>query len=780
MRRKTQTQTVTLEVVLKLLTTNKVFTATVGTIAIAGSLAILSPNPTISRTASCISSAVAGGWISYELLERKNGELKSQAEKHKALAASSSAKQSAQELAIRERETALEVRQGHIEALESTYKQRADNAATAKAQREIEAAKRQLNTESRVKIRDAEVRLKAAVKLAEQAEAKLKKAIAHHEQAITTAKQHFQSESDKAILAKQVELDKARQELEAARTDADKARADTQHVRAEFGEYQEYLAKAKADLQRRVLLAADAAGKAVLDEYEKENSAVDVRVMSLADSLRRESLERAALKEENAKLLAPKRCLIRGKQGDLARQIQSFVHRLRTKDDRPVRMHFAGIEEQGKMDVFSFEPIIGTPDDIKPHKAEMIQSLRVVGIKAIAYNGARGCIEFAIQTGAKTKISSADMSRILKPATEFKQMASRWHRVRITGGSESGKSPTAELIAYAIADSIEADLFFHNPVAGSIKAHMSLPQVSSGDEECLAALIELSQNLTDMSNGRKAKPAKFQFHVFDEIDTLIAGSDEAAAAIELIIKRGSHYGIGIALTGQSDAVSLFKGFTHSDMNNLVQIALGENAKTTIEKSQVIDTNSKATLKERADLIAGYCLEKNHELKLIADGPTQDAAAFRYALIKAGNKPVTFSVLPEFGSLNHIAEKLFVATDKNKAELSNPAQSSKVAKAATQNAETQSVKEPLHFELNRADTELALSQIEPNTSGEKLVKTELRLLDLGKAGLKCPYCDEVSSTYYQKRVRKKDSTVQMRCRTKSCGSGGKFRVQIATK
>ena len=779
MQRKVKPQQITLDLVLKVLIANKLFTGMMGSIFLTGVLAILSPNPTISRAAGCAASAIAGSWFSYEWLDRKNGELRSQAEKSKALADSLSAKISAKELAIRERETALQVRQGHVEALQSTYKQRADNAATAKAQREIEAAKRKLDTEARVKIRDAEVKSKAAVKSAEQAEAKLKKAIADHEKAIASAKQHFQSESDKAIFAKQVELDKACEELEAARVGADKARADVQYVRAEFEEYQAHLEKAKADLQRRVVLAADAASKAMSDEYEKENSAVNVRVMSLAASLRRESLERAALKEENSKLLAPKRCLIKGKQGDLARQLQSFVHRLRTKDDRPVWMHFAGIEEQGKIDVFSFEPITGTPDDIKPHKAEMVQFLRVIGIKSIVYNGAKGCIEFAIETGAKAKISSADMGRILKPASDFKKMASRWHRVRITGGSESGKSPTAELIAYAISDSIEADLFFHNPVAGSIKAHMSLPQVSSGDEECLAALIELGQTLTDMSNGQKAKPAKFQFHVFDEIDTLISGNNEAAEAIELIIKRGSHYGIGIALIGQSDAVSLFKGFTHSDMNNLVQIALGENAKTTIEKSQVIDTSSKATLKERADLIAGYCLEKNSELKLIADGPNQDAAAFRYALVKAGNKPVTFVTLPEFGALNPIAEKMSVSTNKSKTDLSKTAKLQKAVKVAVQNAETHDVRESLHFEQDRAGTELAPSQTDLETSGEKIVKTELRLLDLSTADIKCPYCDEVSSTYYQKRVRKRDSTVQMKCKTENCDSGGRFRVQIVT-
>ena len=282
-----------------------------------------------------------------------------------------------------------------------------------------------------------------------------------------------------------------------------------------------------------------------------------------------------------------------------------------------------------------------------------------------------------------------------------------------------------------------------------------------------------------MSNGQKAKPAKFQFHVFDEIDTLISGNNEAAEAIELIIKRGSHYGIGIALIGQSDAVSLFKGFTHSDMNNLVQIALGENAKTTIEKSQVIDTSSKATLKERADLIAGYCLEKNSELKLIADGPNQDAAAFRYALVKAGNKPVTFITLPEFGSLNHIAEKMSVSTNKSKTDLSKTAKLQKAVKVAVQNAETHDVRESLHFEQDRAGTELAPSQTDLETSGEKIVKTELRLLDLSTADIKCPYCDEVSSTYYQKRVRKRDSTVQMKCKTENCESDGRFRVQIVT-
>ena len=80
--------------------------------------------------------------------------------------------------------------------------------------------------------------------------------LATHEKALAEAKAFYQSESDKAILEKQVELDNARGEVDAARADAEKARADAQHVRAEFGEYQAQLEAVKVAGEKKVSVVA--------------------------------------------------------------------------------------------------------------------------------------------------------------------------------------------------------------------------------------------------------------------------------------------------------------------------------------------------------------------------------------------------------------------------------------------------------------------------------------------------------------------------------------------
>jgi hypothetical protein len=51
---------------------------------------------------------------------------------------------------------------------------------------------------------------------------------------------------------------------------------------------------------------------------------------------------------------------------------------------------------------------------------------------------------------ASQTIIEADINKIWKTSDKFKSIVKSWSRVRVTGGSESGKSPTAENIAVCI------------------------------------------------------------------------------------------------------------------------------------------------------------------------------------------------------------------------------------------------------------------------------------------------------------------------------------------
>ena len=283
-----------------------------------------------------------------------------------------------------------------------------------------------------------------------------------------------------------------------------------------------------------------------------------------------------------------------------------------------------------------------------------------------------------------------------------------------------------------------------------------------------------------MSNGTKSRPGRFQFHVFDEIDTLITGNAEAINAIELIIKRGSHYGIGIALLGQSDAVTVFTGMTHSDMNNLVQIAIGENARTFIDKMQGVSADDKKKMEDKRSLISDYCNAKNKALGLIASGRNQDAEAFRYCAVKAPDQPVTFYELPEFGSLNPVSEIADPRTCASVVKALKPDSPGGSARNAAESSATPIEKDSRNSATNAAKGAQGMRQSALGTrwfgrSGESA--PVLRKLDLKSVGADCPHCGESSKAAKAWRVRKSDSSLEMTCKTEGCASKGKFRVHL---
>lgn len=784
-RKHPDSQAEMLSTLLRLASARKLYSGLMASILLSALLALFLPSAGARRTAENATFAFMGAAALSVATEQKTGELRALAIKSKALADDLGRKLADRELVSQQQEIDLQGRETHLKTLESTYKQRCDNAATQRIQREVEAQKRRIETDARNKIREAESKLKTANRQAVAAESKLKKAIAQHEKALADANAFYQSQSDKTILEKQIELDNARGEADAARAAAEKACADAQHVRAEFGEHQDHLEVVKADLQRRVLLAADAAGQAVASEYEKENSKVDVKVLGLAESLRRESLERSALKEENLRLQAPKHCPIDSVQGRRANHIQSFIHGLKdgNGNNHGYRMHWMNIAELGANDIYSYQTctaFTGTAEDMAKHVHLLRIALRCDGLPKVRHNNKTGFIEFVIPQGHVEPVSEKDICRLLKSADVFVRNSASWQRSRITGGSESGKSPTSELLAYSMVGQLDADLYFHNPVTNSLKAHMTLPQVSSGDEECLAALLQLGADLEAMSNGTKSRPDRFQFHIFDEVDTLITGSTEAINAIELIIKRGSHYGIGIALLGQSDAVTVFTGMTHSDMNNLVQIAIGENARTFIDKMQGVSADDKKKMEDKRRLISDYCNAKNKALGLIASGRNQDAEAVRYCAVKAPNQPVIFYELPPFGSLNPVPKKADLRTCASTAKVPKIAKPGGRVENAAEISESPTEKDSRNLPASAAKGAQGVRQTAPNMcwfgrSGESA--PVLRQLDLKEVGAECPHCGESSKAAKSWRVRKSDSSLEMRCKTEGCVSKGKFRVHI---
>lgn len=757
-------------IAMGLISKNPKLSGILGGLMLTTLVGVLAPSPQVRGIAQNASFAIGSAFVVSSAYSKAVGELQAEVKRCRASAAS---------VAVRASEVELEAQR--LKQAEATMKERVINQVTTAKNNEVARAKSQLER----KLASAERNLETSNgKLAKAALELNNLKLAHSDQivAINADAQSAQRTAvDAALVEKQVALDKvlgevtiAQSEAKTAQQELSRANRQIEAVQGQMGEVNESFNQKLAQTASHVFESQSAVLAEAGTEAEKS-------MQKAALELQWEKQERIKLSAENRSLNAPKHCPIDSVQGRKANHIQAFIHGLKDGNDKNLgyRMHWMNIAEAGANDIYSYQPctaFTGTAEDMTKHIYQLRIALRCDGLPKVRHNNKTGFIEFVIPQGHVEPVSDKDMSRLLKSADAFIRNGAGWQRSRITGGSESGKSPTSELLAYSIAGQLDADLYFHNPVANSLKAHMTLPQVSSGDDDCLVALIQLGNDLEAMSNGTKSRPDKFQYHVFDEVDTLITGNAEAIKAIELIIKRGSHYGIGIALLGQSDAVTVFSGMTHSDMNNLVQIAIGENARTFIDKMQGVSADDKKKMEDKRSLISDYCNAKNKALGLIASGRNQDPEAFRYCAVKAPNQPVIFYEMPAFGSLN---PKPVDAVQNTYQNTPKPAKQGVGLKIDVQNTETTIYPDRTPVLENRSEGVLGVFSSKTAPCSEQVVLSGVRLLDLKEKGVKCPCCSERSHGRVNGHIRKTDSTVLMRCKTEGCESDGKFRAQILT-
>ena len=176
-KRKTNaTQTEFLTTVLRLANAHKLYSGLMASIVLSALLALILPGAGARRMAENATFAFMGGAALAVATEQTNGSLRAAAIKNKTLVDELSRKLTDKDLATQQQEISLQSREAHLKTLESTYKQRCDNAATQKIQREVEKEKRKFENEARSKVREAESRLSAATRLADAADKKLKTA----------------------------------------------------------------------------------------------------------------------------------------------------------------------------------------------------------------------------------------------------------------------------------------------------------------------------------------------------------------------------------------------------------------------------------------------------------------------------------------------------------------------------------------------------------------------------------------------------------------------------
>jgi hypothetical protein len=231
-----------------------------------------------------------------------------------------------------------------------------------------------------------------------------------------------------------------------------------------------------------------------------------------------------------------------------------------------------------------------------------------------------------------------ELPRGVRTADKFLSTVKNWRRVRITGGSESGKSPTAENLVCAILSQIKGTCDFFDPMFDSVKNYRSIPAVG--------------RSHSDSVKGLKAYQAKMQaipsdslyLAWFDEIDTTLDENPKSSSDLKAVLKQSSHKNSGLVITGQNANVRNLKGgFDRSDMNNFVCLHIGDNYRDALANSHLSESE-RSNLMKTGDALTDYCAAKNEE-----DGlDLTDPAAYRFALVLEPNKKGFFMILPEFG------------------------------------------------------------------------------------------------------------------------------------
>jgi len=243
---------------------------------------------------------------------------------------------------------------------------------------------------------------------------------------------------------------------------------------------------------------------------------------------------------------------------------------------------------------------------------------------------------------ARVPVAAKDVSKLWKTSPQFISLVRNWSRVRITGGSEAGKSPLAELLVAAwqqTGRTMDVRLAF--PLKGSNKNHWTIPvthdTVPSAVKEALQVLA--------------AKAQTNKVYVLDEMDKALGDNGKGLATdVKELMKVASHYGLGLVLIGQNANVKGWQGLDRSDFESVVSVDIGRNAYHAIENSAMSE-DEKKDLKGKLEKLLAYVEQENADL----DPVTDSDKLIRFALVREPNKSPCFIELPRFGSIPYLTQ-----------------------------------------------------------------------------------------------------------------------------
>ncbi|NJL78617.1 MAG: hypothetical protein HC917_06750, partial [Richelia sp. SM2_1_7] len=286
-------------------------------------------------------------------------------------------------------------------------------------------------------------------------------------------------------------------------------------------------------------------------------------------------------------------------------------------------------------------------NELNERSEELQQFCRVLKPVTFKYSGSKGLMVATVTLKERPKAEPlADISRICKPHTFFKAAVSGYERWRVTGGSQAGKSPTAQFIADAITaySSKEVKVRLFNPQHGSKKDNWQYRAEGRNAEECLKGFKTLGDEIK-YRQSKKLSTDTFDLFIFDELDSIIdeMGATKVKQPLRYAIKQASHQDVGIIIIGQSSAANVVSGMTWSDWNSTAQFHLGDNAKLFIENRWDKEPELRDEYLKQFATVRDFYQRKNDELGLTIS----DYGYFRFAFVAIPNQKAYFIEIPAF-------------------------------------------------------------------------------------------------------------------------------------
>lgn len=269
-------------------------------------------------------------------------------------------------------------------------------------------------------------------------------------------------------------------------------------------------------------------------------------------------------------------------------------------------------------------------------------------------------------------------------------------RIRITGGSETGKSPLAENIAYAFEQYRNYTPHLYNPAHVSSKNNWTLEAFGTNHQDSIDKLNELSAGLTEMAVD------SFELYVFDEIDNTITRDKKVTVSIKSLMREASHKNLGVILIGQSANARNYEGWTRNDFNNMTSIHIGDNAGDALENSNIYKGKLQQELVAELDEVREWYERTNK-------GVSDPVKLLRWAMVDPEGKRPFFIELPKFGAYQTTPTNPNPATTINTSATPQPQSAQPIHSTDYKLSATQKATKP-HTPQNEG-----FSNTEPQTS-----------------------------------------------------------------